>query len=166
MFYIFLPAYNEEDNIKVVLDNLYKLYKRKFKGKKVFIVIVNDGSSDNTGKVIDKYVRFLKNKKNFFKIKKITHKSNKGLGQTIKSGFKYVLKWSKKEDILISLDCDNTHPANLISLMVKKIKYGNDLVIASRFVKNSKVVGVPISRQILSYAASIIFRLFFPIKNV
>ena len=43
MIYILLPAYNEEPNIKIILDNLYELWESKLKEQKILVVIVNDG---------------------------------------------------------------------------------------------------------------------------
>ena len=166
MIYIVLPAFNEESNIKIILNNLLEFWKNKLNKYQVLIVIVNDGSTDNTEKCIDDFDIFLKNQNISFSIKKISHDANKGLGETIKTGFEYVLKISKNEEILISLDCDNTHPVNLIGSMISKINSGKELIVASRFTQNAKVVGVPIIRQILSYGASVIFKIFFPIKNI
>ena len=50
--------------------------------------------------------------------------------------------------------------------MVKKISQGNDIVIASRFVKGSKVIGLSFWRQIMSHGAKLIFKLFYPFKNL
>tara|TARA_Y100000590_G_scaffold467825_1_gene648137 strand:- start:1869 stop:2639 length:771 start_codon:yes stop_codon:yes gene_type:complete len=166
MLYIVLPAYNEEASISTILNNILNLSKKNLSDHKILIVIVNDGSEDNTEKTIDNFISStLINEKNI-SIKKINHKMNQGLGAALKSGFEYVISSAKDEDILISLDCDNTHPINLISSMVDKVTNGKDLVIASRYQKNSKTIGVPFSRRMLSFSASILFKLFFPIKNV
>ena len=166
MIYIVLPAYNEEPNIKIILDDLYKLWNEKLRIYTITVVIVNDGSVDNTEKIIDAYVNFLTNQSSTFIIKKINHKSNKGLGKAIKSGFEYVFQKSQENEILITLDCDNTMPVDLIESMIKKINSGKDLIVASRFTNNSKVVGVPVNRKILSYGASVIYKTFFPINNI
>ena len=73
MLYIVLPAYNEEENISVILNNIYHLSKKKNLSLKIVVVIVNDGSTDNTEKKINKFIfSFLKKKKNL-RIKKINH---------------------------------------------------------------------------------------------
>ena len=166
MIYIVLPAYNEAPNIKIILNKLYELWKEKLKKYQILTVIVNDGSTDSTERLIDDHIVLLGNRSTSFSIKKITHKFNKGLGQAIKTGFEYVLKISKDNEILISLDCDNTHPVDLISVMIDKLNSGKDLIVASRFVNGAKVIGVPINRKILSYGASTIFKIFFPINNI
>jgi dolichol-phosphate mannosyltransferase len=166
MIYILLPAYNEEPNIKLILDNLYELWESKLKEYKLLIVIVNDGSTDGTEKVIDNYKHFLEKKGSSFLIKKINHNFNKGLGETMKSGFEYIFKNAEDNEVVITLDCDNTMPISLISTMIEKIKSGKDLIVASRFINEASVVGVPMYRRVLSNTASVIFKIIFPIENV
>ena len=60
MIYIVLPAFNEESNIKIILNNLLEFWKNKLNKYQVLIVIVNDGSTDNTEKCIDDFIIFLK----------------------------------------------------------------------------------------------------------
>ena len=67
MIYFILPAYNEEKNIKLLLNSIYNFYKKK----KILlhIIIINDGSTDKTFKTVKKI------KKNFFyKLTLINHK--------------------------------------------------------------------------------------------
>lgn len=44
--YIIIPAYNEEENIKNVINEWYKVVDRVSKGSK--LVVIDDGSKDNT----------------------------------------------------------------------------------------------------------------------
>lgn len=76
---VFFPAYNEEGNIKkTVLDAKKVLEKVSGKWE---IIIVNDGSKDNTGKIADKLAKENKN------IRVIHHSPNKGYGGALKTGF-------------------------------------------------------------------------------
>ena len=50
--------------------------------------------------------------------------------------------------------------------MVRQIREGHDVVIASRYRRGSHVRGVPLPRRILSYLGGILFKLVFPIKGV
>ena len=124
IFYI-LPCYNESLN----LNKLLKDFSNFFKSKKVLvkIIIVDDGSRDNSIKVINKF-----QKNNFYKnisIKILQHKKNMGLGKALKTGFEYCFSKGKNDDILVSMDTDNSHTVNLSYKMVNKIK------VLSTFIK-------------------------------
>ena len=159
MIYFILPAYNEEKNIKILLNDISNFYKKK---KISFhIVIINDGSSDETYKNIK-----LIKKKNFDRITLINNKKNMGLGMTLKIGFNHTLKISKKNDIIITMDSDNSHTPQNSYLLIKKINKGYDVAIASRYSKLSKTYGLSYLRKILSITSCVIFKILFPIKNV
>ena len=145
MIFIILPSYNEEKNLVKIFKKIQVLHKN-FKSS---VVLVDDGSSDLTYKLV---------KRNYgFKIYYLKHKINKGLSCALETGFKKVAKIGNNKDVIITLDSDNTHPINLIPKMIKKIKMNNDIVIASRFQKNSRVKGVSFLRQLMSLGAKFIF---------
>tara|TARA_B100000886_G_scaffold326622_1_gene273296 strand:- start:1148 stop:1873 length:726 start_codon:yes stop_codon:yes gene_type:complete len=155
MIYILLPAYNEEKNLKIIFKKIKKNFKDK---KKIRVVLIDDCSIDNTKEIALK--------KSSYKIIYRKHNQNKGLNITMETGLKLINKKTNLNDIIVSLDSDNTHPISLIPKMVKKIDQGNDIVIASRFVKGSKVSGLSFLRQIMSHGAKLIFKIFYPFKNL
>ncbi len=155
MIYILLPAYNEFPNLLKIFE---QVQNNIFLKNKSCLVLVDDCSNDDTYK--------LKNYSNQnFIFKYIKNKRNLGLSLTLENGFNHIIKISKPDDIVVTLDSDNTHPIEFIEQMVKRIS-DNDVVIASRFVNGSKVEGLSFYRKILSFLARIIFTIFFPIKNV
>ena len=159
MIFFLLPAYNEEKNIKILLSDISNFYKKK--NILLHIVVINDGSSDDTYKNIK-----ITQKKIFHKLTVINHKKNMGLGLTLKTGFNHILKIAKPDDIIITMDSDNSHTPKNSYLLIKKINEGYDVVIASRYSKLSKTYGLSYLRKILSFISCIIFKIFFPIENV
>jgi dolichol-phosphate mannosyltransferase len=162
IFYV-LPSYNEALNLNALLSK----FKRFFRNKdiNVLIVIVDDGSIDNSIEVIKTFIK-KDNLKNF-KIKIIKHKKNLGLGMALKTGFNYCFTKGKGEDVLVTMDTDNSHTINLSYQMAEKIFFKKqDIVIASRYQSHSKIKGLNLSRKILSFGAAILFKIFFPIKNI
>jgi dolichol-phosphate mannosyltransferase len=156
--YIVLPAYNEEESIGSLLGKIqFSMEETNIENYQV--IIVNDGSTDNTKNIIEEY------KKNI-PVLLINHEVNQGLGKTIKDGLIKAAEISSEEDIIITMDADDTHTPGLILRMAGMIREGHDVVIASRYQHNSRVIGLAWYRKWLSYFASLYFRIFFPIKGV
>lgn len=157
MISVILPAYNEEDSIVPLIEAIQSI-ARKHISEPIVIIVVDDGSNDHT---VDKLSSF--ESKSFILVQ---HKCNKGLGEAIKSGLVAALNISNENDIIITMDADNTHPPGLITRMVNRIEEGNDVVIASRYRSGSRVIGVPANRQIYSFMMSWMFRILFHIPGV
>lgn len=155
--YIVLPAYNEELSI----GKLLKRINRHMIDARINyqVIIVNDGSKDNTLGVIESM-------KDQMSIEVLHHKVNQGLGATIRDGLYHASKIANEDDIVITMDADDTHTPGLILRMTRMIKEGFDVVIASRYQPNSRVVGLSTLRVLYSYIASWIFRVLLPIKGV
>lgn len=159
MIFFLLPAYNEEKNIKILLSDISNFYRKK--NILLHVIVINDGSSDDTFKNIK-----ITKKKFFHKLTVINHKKNMGLGITLKTGFNHILKIAKPDDIIITMDSDNSHTPKNSYLLIKKINEGYDVVIASRYSKLSKTYGLSYLRKILSFISCVIFKILFPIENV
>lgn len=155
MIYILLPAFNESSGIETILHNI----SHQLEGLQYLLVVVNDGSTDDTLNILKKFQA----KPN---LKIINHEKNLGLGTAMKTGITYISSVIHSDDILITMDADNTHPVELFPKLVKKIKDGSDVVIASRYAAGGCEVGLTNFRKILSGGASALLKLFFPIQNV
>jgi dolichol-phosphate mannosyltransferase len=154
---IVLPAYNEEGGLEKVVFAIKAAMEEA--SLRYSIVIVNDGSKDRTLEIAQKQSSLLP-------VQVIDHGTNRGLGEALKTGLEEAQRLSRPNDIIVTMDADNTHPPDLIPLMVAKIDQGYELVIASRFVKGAKEFGLCAHRKLLSRGASILFRILFPIENV
>ena len=121
MIHIVLPAFNEAESLKVLLPELIKTLKAERLQHKIYVI--DDGSLDGTSKMVKGFSG------RFPQIKLVVHKINKGLAETINTGFKEALKRSRSGDILITMDADNTHLPGLIVRMARLINEGNDIVV-------------------------------------
>jgi len=113
-----IPAYNEEKTIAQVIESLPK----KFPGiDKTEILVVDDGSSDNTAKVaMQKGANVLK------------HKRNLGLAKTFSDALNHALELGA--DIIVNTDADNQYNQTEIPKLIEPIMKGNaDIVLGSRF---------------------------------
>jgi len=156
---IALPAYNEEANISNVLTDICR-YRQKSRYE-LELLVVDDGSTDQTPCIVEQFAR----RHGFVNL--IRHKKNKGLGEAIKTIFRYALNYLEAEDVLVTMDADNTHNPFLIESMVGNLIIRNlDLVVASRFATGGCELGLKALRKFYSRGAMFFFKLFFPIKNL
>ena len=154
-----MPAYNEEAVLGKVLDSMTQL--KELLGESLGILVVNDGSTDKTEEILKAYAG------TYPYINYISHSENRGLGSAIKTLFGQAISKYGEEDVLITLDADNTHSPQIIPDIVRKLKSENlDLVIASRFIPGGKEIGLSWNRKIYSRGAKLFLKLFFPIRNV
>ena len=123
---VIIPAYNEQDNIKRVVDNLICNYPQ------YDYIVVNDGSRDHTRRIC---------RENNYKLLDLP--INLGLAGGFQAGMKYAYRAGYK--YAIQFDADGQHKPEYIEMMLKKIKEGYDIVIGSRFVERKK----PLSLRML-----------------
>ena len=116
---VIIPAYNEEENIVRVVENLknnYPMYD---------YIVINDGSSDSTAKIC---------RKNGYEL--VDLPVNLGLAGAFQTGLKYAYR--NGYDYAIQFDADGQHRPEFIGPMLDKIQEGYDIVIGSRFVTEKK----------------------------
>jgi dolichol-phosphate mannosyltransferase len=168
MIYYILPAYNEELNIISLLNKFNNHFENENYNYKPQVIIIDDGSNDKTKAILNKLneEKQIFNKKFKFELISIFHERNMGLGEAIKSGMMYCFENGSNGDIIVTMDCDNSHTVEQSREMIEVIKSGKDIVIASRYRKNSDTHGLSNLRKLLSYFGCIIFKIVFPIKNV
>lgn len=115
---IMIPAYNEEENIQRVVEEL--------SGFGYDYVVVNDGSADNTAEICRKMGYNL-----------LDLPVNLGLTGAVQAGMKYAYK--NGYDCALQLDGDGQHDPKYIAEMIAQMrKNGDDIVIGSRFVTEKK----------------------------
>lgn len=152
-----LPAYNEEKNLPVLLAAFQDEMQKA--GLAYLVVVVDDGSQDGTQQIVSEWSGRMP-------LELVTHARNRGLGATISDALEQALKTAAEDDVIVTMDADNTHSPALIPEMAAKIRDGYDLVIASRYRRGAKVVGLSASRQALSMGARLLFQTVFPIRGV
>lgn len=157
MIQIVLPAYNEEKALPLLLAGIDESMKESALPYR--IVVVNDGSTDATADAVRHAASSLP-------ISLVEHTVNRGLSEALKTGLLAAQIEAGPRDIIVTMDSDNTHTPGLILLMVRKIREGHDVVIASRYQRGARVVGVPPLRQGLSLGARWLFKILFPIRGV
>jgi dolichol-phosphate mannosyltransferase len=157
MIAILLPAYNEEESLPTLIPKLGAFLAQS--GRKGVILIGNDGSRDRTAELAAQYA-------SQYPIEVLTHKINRGLGETCRDLFERAAEILGPEDVIVRMDCDDTHEPEFIGRMIEKLDAGVDVVVASRFQPGGGQLGVSRYRAFISYCANLFMKFFFPIAGL
>lgn len=137
---VVIPTYNEAANIRTVINRILGIDNAALE-----ILIVDDNSPDGTGKLVASWAEREP------RLHLLHRPTKMGLGTAYVAGFRYALE--NAYDVIIEMDADLSHdPADLPRLLEKMNDY--DLVIGSRYLKESGVVNWPLSRLMLSQFAN------------
>ena len=118
--YIVIPAYNEQDTIKSVIDAWYPVVEKT--GKDSRLVVIDDGSKDGTP---DKLNEEAKSREQLI----VKHKENSGHGATVLYGYKFAI--AEGADYIFQTDSDGqTDPKEFSAFWQERSKY--DLIIGDR----------------------------------
>ncbi len=159
MIYVVFPAWNEERVIAPTLQALADTARAH--GLAVHAVLVDDGSTDRTVAVAEATAAAAG-----LRLTVLSHDVNRGLGAGLRTGIHWCLDHAADDDVIVTLDADNTHPPSLIPALLARLGNGYDLVIASRYREGSEVHGVPGHRRALSDVGRLVFQSLHPIPGV
>ena len=134
---VVIPAFNESAVIASVLKSIPK----KIPGiDSIQIIVVDDGSQDNTAQIVAKA-----------KTGVIRHLLNRGVGAATKTGIEYA---KNKADIIVTFDADGQHNPKDIEKVIAPITVKKaDLVIGSRLLNFQKM---PLDRLLINWLANIV----------
>ncbi len=153
MIYLLLPAYNEAPEIGPLFASIDSLLEGS---KEVLeIVLVDDASIDGTAELAQRTPCNAR-------VSIVGHERNQGLGGALLTGFKSIVsRPPADDDVIVTMDTDNTHSPSYIPAMVEKLRGEKlDLVVASRYAAGGREIGVSAFRRLLSRMASVFYRWF------
>ncbi len=151
---VIIPFYNEEKNIPPLFEKITDI-RNKFEIN-LEVIAINDGSSDNTLKSLQK----LSQKYGFLHVLNLT--PNQGMAQALKLGIKEALR--REFDYLVLMEGDLSNDPKHIPDFVSKIGEGYDLVLGSRFVKGGGMEGIAFTRVAISALGNFFGRFILGIK--
>jgi glycosyltransferase involved in cell wall biosynthesis len=113
---VVIPAYNEEKTIGHVIKETISVMGSL--GVPYEVIIVDDGSSDGTGRIAATY-----------KATVLKNETNRGKGYAVRRGFRQA-----QGDIVVTLDSDGAHSPKEIPELINPLFNGTDIVGGSRFL--------------------------------
>ncbi|MBU2102030.1 MAG: glycosyltransferase family 2 protein [Candidatus Omnitrophica bacterium] len=134
---IVIPAYNEASNISFTLEDVAQYLKNKDYTHE--IIVVNDGSHDDTATIAASHNRL------FQRFALLENETNKGKGNAVKKG---VLQ--AQGEFILFMDADNSTRISQLDKLMSAVLSGSDIAMGSRRTEGSIIEeSQPIARVIL-----------------
>ncbi len=142
---VVIPAYNEERNLKKGVLEEVENYLEKL-GLRYEVIIVDDGSKDDTADLIKKYIlrKKIPNRDRNFKLIKISHG---GKAKAVISGME-----ASDGELVLFTDMDQATPIDQLEKFLPKFEEGFDIVIGTRHGRR----GAPMVRKLAAWVFSIL----------
>ncbi|MCP8311186.1 MAG: polyprenol monophosphomannose synthase [Candidatus Methylarchaceae archaeon HK01M] len=153
---VLIPTYNERDNISLLIDEVFNNFSDGTHD--VYIVVIDDNSSDGTGQIVAKITEVNDH------VHLLSRPGKYGLGSAYIDGF----RWSDSNlspDVFVQMDADLSHPPYYLPTLIKKALEGYDVIIGSRYVEGGASVSWSWYRKVISRGANSIARLMLRIKE-
>ena len=159
MIWIVLPAYNEAASIGALLDKVQTMgpdLPGDFR-----VLVVDDGSADGTADVVRGHALGADGRAEV-----VAHEHNMGLGAAMRTGIDAFLDRSAPNDVMVSMDADDTHEPHFIMPLLQAVERGAGVAIASRFQPGGREIGVSLIRRIFSRGVRVFMRVVAPVPGV
>ena len=149
---IVLPAYNESERIAATLAKIFIYAERN--GWQCEVIVVNDGSSDDTAQIVRQSAARRPN------LKVLENPGNRGKGYSVRNGMLHA-----HGDILLFSDADLSSPIAEAEKLLAAIKGGADVAIGSRWLKAElQIQRQPLYRQLFGRIFNLLLRLVLGLK--
>jgi dolichol-phosphate mannosyltransferase len=143
---IIIPTYNEKDNIAPLVSRI----AQALSGYDYEILIVDDNSQDGTIEAASALAAR-------YPVKVLVRRSERGLATAVVHGLR-----SASGQIIGVMDADLQHPPEVLPDLIKAIRGGADMAVASRYIPGGGCPNWGLSRKIISKVALIISHLLLP----
>ena len=135
---VIIPAYNEAENIKSVIDDI------TLNCPGADCLVINDCSTDNTADLLEK-----------LNVKHLNLPVNLGIGGCVQTGYLYAVE--NAYDIVIQFDGDGQHNAKYLNDLISPIESGNaDVAIGSRFIEKEGFQSTAMRRFGINFLSGLI----------
>jgi glycosyltransferase involved in cell wall biosynthesis len=156
--YIVVPVFNEEPNLERLFDGL-RAAAREAADFDVSVILVDDGSTDETRAL----ARGLAAEIN---LTVLTHETNRGPGHAFGTAFAHLASRISPDDLVVTMEGDNTSRTELIANMLRRSEEGDDAVFASPYMYGGGILHTRATRVLLSHIANTIVKEFYGVHGL
>jgi len=153
--YVIIPAYNEGPNLGAVLQQLQHLSTTL----SMSVIVVNDGSRDNTQPEAESFAGKLD-------LEIVTHAVNLGVPMTFYDGLVAAASKASAGDCIFIIEGDGTSDLKVMPQMAQRIYAGDDVVVASRYIRGGGYLNFPWQRTWGSYVVNFVVSIFFHVRGI
>jgi dolichol-phosphate mannosyltransferase len=153
--YVIIPAYNEGPNLGAVLQQLQQLAATVPLG----VIVVNDGSRDNTVQEAERF-------RGKMELEIVTHPVNLGVPMTFYDGLVAAAQRAEPGDCIFIIEGDGTSDVKCMPEMARRVHNGDDVVVASRYVRGGGYVNFPWQRTAGSWVVNKVVSVFFHVRGI
>ena len=155
--WVVLPAYNEASNIGPLIDRIAAaLASRSYE-----VVVVDDGSVDGTAEAAREAAA-----RHGCALTILRHPTNQGLAPTLRDGLRWAAERAHPGDVILCLDADDTQDPTQAPAMLEQLAQGFDVVVASRYRRGAREIGVPWLRRLMSRVVNGMLQIAVPVRGV
>lgn len=148
IYSIIFPAFNEGERLAPTLDKVLSYVSQQH--WKTEIIVVDDGSTDNTAEVVRRYSR------NNPIVRLVQNPGNRGKGYSVRNGM-----LNARGDLLLFSDADLSSPITEAPKLLAAIEKGTDVAIGSRWLKSEvQTLRQSVIRQLFGRMYNLLLRVF------
>lgn len=163
LVFLGLPAFNEAAAIRPLFERIRQAQRGLIEAglvDRLRVILYDDGSTDGTADEARLNSRALN-------LSVLTPPHNGGLGVALQGIVTFFLREAMESDVLVIMDCDDTHdPGQIQQLLEQMLTHGDDVVVASRYRRGAVISGVPATRQVLSLGFAFLVKAILPMQGV
>jgi dolichol-phosphate mannosyltransferase len=153
--YVIIPAYNEGPNLGAVLQQLRELSATL----PLAVIVVNDGSRDNTQQEAESF-------RDKVDLQIVNHRVNLGVPMTFYDGLVAAAARAEPSDCIFIIEGDGTSDLKIMPEMADRVYGGDDVVVASRYIRGGGYLNFPWRRTWGSYVVNFVVSIFFHVRGV
>lgn len=151
--FVLIPVLNESANIVRLIHDLKNLSVELKDQLGVELLLLDDGSQDHTGELAAQSAAAVG-----LPLTVLRHETNRGPGKAFATGFCHVAQLVRDDDLVITMEGDNTSRLELVRQMLVRLQEGYDVIFASPYAYGGKIVNTSAYRIFLSNMANLFIK--------